>query len=220
MKKWNNLPELIKNESIKPYYLILKKKWFYRFLKRTFDILMSIILLMILFLPSFIIGVIICCESKGGPFFVQTRIGKNYKPFKIYKFRSMKSASEGDDHITHKNDMRITKVGKFIRKTHIDEFPQLINVFIGDMSFVGTRPEVPFYVKQYKDEWKATLLMRPGITSTASYTYQNEAKDIEQEKSNDIYVSNILPKKMKENLNDILRASVAKDIAIMLKTIF
>ena len=220
MKKWSKLPDSIKKESIHSYYLVLKKKWMYRFFKRFFDIVASFALIIILFLPSLLIGIIISCESKGGPFFVQRRIGKNYKSFNIIKFRSMKACSEKNEHITHKNDARVTKFGKIIRRTHIDEFPQLLNVFVGQMSFVGTRPEVPFYVEQYKDEWKATLLMRPGITSTASYTYQDEAKDIEKENSSDTYISAILPKKMEANLNDILHVGIIRDLIIMFKTIF
>ena len=195
MRKWNKIPEYIANNEVKPYYSLLKKKWFYRFIKRSFDIFASFLLMIILFLPSLIIGIIICCDSKGGPFFCQERIGRYGKPFKIVKFRTMRKNSEGEEHITHKDDSRITKVGKTLRKTHMDEFPQLLNVIAGQMSFVGTRPEVKQFVDQYKGEWYATLLMRPGVTSTASYSYDDEAKDLSQGNADEQYLNVVLPKK-------------------------
>ena len=220
MKKQTELDYFFRNEEVKPYYDILKRKWFFRFLKRSFDIFASFILLILLFLPSLIIGIIICCDSKGGPFFLQERVGRYGKPFKIVKFRTMKKNSEGDQHITHKNDSRITKVGKFLRKTHLDEFPQLLNVIVGQMSFVGTRPEVKQFVDQYQDEWYATLLMRPGITSTASYTYDDEAKDLAEGDADKLYLSVVLPKKMECNLLDIKKATILRDVAIMWRTLF
>ena len=209
----------INNEQVKPYYLILKKKWFYRFVKRLFDIFASFLLIIILFLPSLIIGLSVLFTSKGGMFFCQTRVGRYGRPFKIIKFRTMKKNSEGNQHITHKDDERITKVGKFLRKTHLDEFPQLLNVFVGQMSFVGTRPEVPQFVDSYQQEWYATLLMRPGITSTASYFYDDEAKNIDTNDANNIYISEILPKKMSCNLKDLKKSNFTLDMKIMVKTI-
>jgi len=220
MKKWEKLPEYIRTEEVKPYYDSFKRKWFFRFLKRTFDIFASFVLLILLFIPSLIIGLIIVCTSKGGPFFLQQRVGRYGKTFKIVKFRTMRMNSEGDQHITHQNDSRITSVGKFLRKTHVDEFPQLLNVIIGQMSFVGTRPEVQQFVDQYQKEWYATLLMRPGITSTASYSYDDEAKDLTEGSANELYLTIVLPKKMKCNLNDIKQISVIHEITILFKTIF
>ena len=132
----------------------------------------------------------------------------------------MKKDSEGDMHITHNADNRITKVGKFLRKTHMDEFPQLLNVLAGQMSFIGTRPEVKQFVDQYEEEWQATLLMRPGITSTASYSCDDEAKFIEEGNADEIYINKILPHKMKYNLEDIKKMSVFRDIKILWKTVF
>lgn len=219
MRSWDRIPHPINNELVKPYYDILKRKWFYRFVKRAFDLSASFILFFLLLLPSLIIGLLIVCTSKGGMFFCQSRIGRYGKPFKIIKFRTMRKDSEGNQHITHKNDNRITKVGKFLRKTHLDEFPQLLNVFVGQMSFTGTRPEVKQFVDQYKDEWNATLLMRPGITSTASYSYDDEAKDIRKDNADNDYLTIVLPKKMKLNLEDINRMSIFKDIKILFKTL-
>ena len=220
MRSWDKLPEYIKNPLVKPYYDILKRRWFYRFLKRAFDIFASFILLILLFIPSLIIGIVIVCNSKGGMFFCQTRVGRYGKPFKIVKFRTMRANSEGDQHITHKDDDRITSVGKFLRKTHLDEFPQLLNVMVGQMSFVGTRPEVKQFVDQYQDEWYATLLMRPGVTSTASYSYDDEAKDLEKSNADNAYLEVVLPKKMKCNLEDIQRSDIFRDIKILWKTVF
>lgn len=220
MRSWNKIPDIIKNEEVKPYYDLLKRKWFYRFIKRSFDILASFLLIIILFLPSLIIGIIICCDSKGGPFFLQQRVGRYGKTFKIIKFRTMKKDSERNQHITHKDDERITKVGKFLRKTHIDEFPQLLNVFVGQMSFVGTRPEVKQFVNQYMKEWLATLLFRPGITSTASYSYDDESKMLDSSNADYIYLNDVLPLKMSCNLEDINKCNIFRDIKIMWKTVF
>ena len=220
MKKWNKLPDYINNNEVKPYYNLLKHKWFYRFIKRTFDIFMSFVLLILLFLPSLIIGLIISFTSKGGPLFLQQRVGRYGKMFRIIKFRTMKKNSEGDQQITCKDDSRITKVGKFLRKTHLDEFPQLLNVIVGQMSFVGTRPEVKKYVDQYQMEWFATLLMRPGITSTASYSYDDEAEELVEENVDELYMSKVLPNKMECNLEDMASGSAFRDIKIMWKTIF
>lgn len=220
MKSWNKLSDYIRNDSVRPYYDILKRKWFYRFIKRAFDIFASFFLIILLFVPSLIIGIIIVCDSKGGMFFCQTRVGRYGKLFKIIKFRTMRANSEGNQHITHKNDDRITKVGHFLRKTHLDEFPQLLNVIVGQMSFVGTRPEVQQFVDQYKDEWYATLLMRPGITSTASFTYSDEAGELEKGNANELYLNIVLPKKMSCNLKDVTKISAFRDIKIMWKTVF
>ena len=220
MKAWNRIPEPIRSESSKPFYEIIKHKWFYRFIKRAFDIFASFILINFLFLPSLIIGLIIIFDSRGGMFFCQTRVGRYGKPFKIIKFRTMRKNSEGDMHITHNNDSRITKIGKFLRKTHLDEFPQLLNVFVGQMSFVGTRPEVQFFVDQYKSEWYSTLLMRPGITSTASCSCDDEAKLMEEDNANEVYMNKVLPYKMKFNLEDIQKMSIGRDIKILWNTVF
>lgn len=220
MRSWNKLSSPIKNDAVKPIYDILKRRWFYRFIKRAFDLFASLFLFILLFLPSVIIGIIIVCDSRGGMFFCQTRVGRYGKAFKIVKFRTMRKDSEGNQHITHKNDDRITKVGKFLRKTHLDEFPQLLNVIAGQMSFIGTRPEVQQFVDQYQDEWYATLLMRPGITSTASYSCDDEAKVLEEGNADEIYLNKVLPTKMAMNIEDIKKMSAGRDIKILWKTVF
>ncbi len=220
MRSWNKLPSPINNDAVKPIYDLLKRRWFYRFIKRAFDLFASLFLLILLFLPSLIIGIIIVCDSRGGMFFCQTRVGRYGKKFKIVKFRTMRKDSEGNQHITHKNDNRITKVGKFLRKTHLDEFPQLLNVIAGQMSFIGTRPEVQQFVDQYQDEWYSTLLMRPGITSTASYSCDDEAKVLEEGNADEIYLNKVLPTKMAMNIEDIKKMSAGRDIKILWKTVF
>lgn len=220
MKSWEKIQSPINNQATKPYYDCIKRKWFYRCVKRGFDFLASLILLAILFVPSVLISLIIVIDSRGGIFFRQTRVGRYGKPFKILKFRTMVKNSEGDRQITSQNDSRITRVGKFLRKTHLDEFPQLLNVIVGQMSFVGTRPEVKKYVDLYEDKWNATLLMRPGITSTASYSCDDEAKFMTSENAHDVYLEKILPFKMNLNLEDIKHLSIFRDIKIMWKTVF
>lgn len=220
MKGWEKIQPPIKSELSKPYYDYIKKKWLYRIIKRGFDFLASLFLMIVLLVPSAIIAISIVVDSRGGVLFKQSRVGRYGKPFKILKFRTMIKNSEGDKQITSKNDSRITKVGKFLRKTHMDEFPQLLNVLVGQMSFIGTRPEVKKYVDLYQDEWNATLLMRPGITSTASYSCDDEAKFMDGDNVHDIYLEKILPYKMKLNLEDMSHLSVIRDIGIMLKTVF
>jgi len=220
MKKWNKLPARIANELVKPYYDLIRKKVFYRFLKRLFDIAASMFLILVCFLPCLVISMLIILDSKGGVFFVQKRIGRYGQTFRIIKFRTMKKNSEGDQHVTHKNDSRVTRIGKFLRKTHLDEVPQLLNVLSGQMSFVGTRPEVEQFVNLYADEWFATLLMRPGVTSTASFSFDDEAKDIRPENADKDYLLVVLPKKMKFNLEDLNKMSLFRDISILFKTVF
>lgn len=220
MRKWAKLPEYFRNDEVRPYYDLLKRKWFYRFIKRIFDIFASFILMILLFVPSVIVGLVVTCTSKGGPLFLQVRAGRYGKPFKIIKFRSMTRNSEKNQHITSKDDERITKIGKFIRKTHIDEFPQLLNVFVGQMSFVGPRPEVIPVVITYNKEYFSTLLIRPGITARASIVFNDESNQINKTNAENEYLNVILPKKMTINLNEIRHCSLYNDLNILFKTVF
>lgn len=223
--KYEYLPDYMKNEKVKYYYDILKKKKFQLILKRIFDIICSIILL-ILLLPVFIIlSVWIKLDSKGPVFYRQIRITKFGKEFKIFKFRTMiTNADKIGTLVTIKNDNRITKVGKLIRKSRLDELPQLINILLGDMTFVGTRPEVKKYVDYYTEEMYATLLMPAGVTSLASLKYKDEDKIIEKYKKkgetvDEIYVKKVLPKKMKFNLDYITEFSIIYDLKICIHTV-
>lgn len=225
LKKFNDLPEFMQNDDVKKYYDILHKKRFGLFIKRTFDIVISLILLIILSPLFLIISLLIKVDSKGPVFYRQSRITKYGKEFRIFKFRTMiVGADKKGSLVTLKDDDRITRVGNKIRKIRLDELPQLLNVFIGDMSFVGTRPEVKKYVDCYSDEMCATLLMPAGITSDASIMYKDEDKVIEKylkngEKVDDIYVKRILPEKMKYNLDYIKKFNVFRDLKICINTI-
>lgn len=223
LKKYDDLPKFLQNKETKKYYDILHKKRGYLVLKRILDIILSTILLIIL-LPVFIIlGMIIKMDSKGPVFYRQERVTKYGKIFKIFKFRTMITDADKGSLITISKDDRITRVGRKIRNSRIDEIPQLINIFLGDMSFVGTRPEVKKYVDNYTDSMKATLLMPAGVTSWASIKFRDESEMMEKYVDNlgidGAYTKKILPKKMKYNLEYIEKCSLMEDIKICIKTI-
>ena len=169
---------------------------------RFFDIIFSIIGLVILSPIFIVLYLLIRIESKGGGFYSQERIGKNGKPFKLYKFRSMRIGSDKKGLITiGEKDNRITKTGFILRKYKLDELPQLWNVFIGDMSLVGPRPEVKKYTDLYTEEQKQVLQVRPGITDWASIKYVDENKILGEAKDPDeAYVNLIMPNKIKLNM--------------------
>ena len=225
LKKYENLPENMKNENVKEYYNILSHKKISLIVKRLFDIVASLILLIILSPIMLILAIAIKIDSKGPVFYRQERITRYGKKFRIFKFRTMvQDADKKGALVTIGEDPRITRVGSKIRKSRLDEFPQLINVLKGEMSFVGTRPEVEKYVNKYTDEMKATLLMPAGISSRASIEYKDEDEMISQylnkgEKVDDIYVQRILPEKMKWNLEYIKKFNIIEDIKICIKTI-
>ena len=225
LKRFDKLPIEFQNKTVKRYYDYLKKKKVSLFLKRIFDIVMSFVLL-ILCLPIFIIlSIWIKIDSKGPVFYRQERITKYGRKFKIIKFRTMiTGADKKGSLVTLSNDSRITKVGNKIRKCRLDELPQLINVLKGEMSFVGTRPEVEKYVKNYSKKMFATLLMPAGITSFASIKYKDEDEIIKKyqkkgEQVDSIYIKRILPEKMKYNLDYLKEFSLLNDIKICIKTV-
>lgn len=225
LEKYDKLPEFMKNKKVKEYYDLLKKKKFQLLLKRLFDICFSLIL-MLLLLPIFVIlAILIKFDSNGPVFYRQKRITKYGKEFGIFKFRTMIiNADKLGSLVTVNGDPRITRIGKKIRKCRLDELPQLINILIGDMSFVGTRPEVKKYVDCYTDEMIATLLMPAGVTSKASIEYKNEDEIIEKyvkkgEYVDDIYIKRVLPKKMKYNLEYIEKFNVITDLKLCIKTV-
>lgn len=172
-----------------------------------------------------IVSILIKIDSKGCVFYKQERITKYGKKFKIFKFRTMvENADKLGNLLTTQDDCRITKIGNKIRKSRIDEIPQLINVFIGEMSFVGTRPEVEKYVSNYTNEMKATLLMPAGITSIASINFKDEANIMEKKINfgktlDELYVEDILPQKMKWNLEYIKIFNFVNDIKICIDTV-
>lgn len=189
--------------------------------KRIFDFLFSILGLTIVSPILLLIAVLIKIDSKGDVFFKQLRVGKFSEPFYIYKFRTMVTDAEKlGKQITVGNDSRITKVGAFLRKYKLDELPQLINVFKGEMSFVGPRPEVPKYVKMYNVEQRSVLLVKPGITDLASLEYKEENEILGNvEEPEKYYIECIMPHKLNLNMQYINKANLISDIKIILNTI-
>lgn len=221
IKKWSKLPDGLKNDAVFEYYKILRRKNFSFFWKRVFDITVSSVMIVLLSLLFVILAVIIKADSKGPVLFRQRRVTQYGKVFRICKFRTMVAdAPQKGAQVTGKNDMRITKVGKFIRKCRLDEIPQLFNVFTGSMSFVGTRPEVEKYVDCYTDEMKATLLLPAGITSEASIKYKDEDMLLaDTENADETYVNEVLPGKMEYNLIAIKKFGFWRDIGTMFRTV-
>ncbi len=222
LRKWDKLPDNMRCDEVRPYYEVLKKKQFQLFLKRVFDIVLALILLVIFAIPMIIISILIKCDSPGPVFYRQERVTTYGRVFRIHKFRTMvNNADKIGTTVTVGNDSRITKVGSKIRDLRIDELPQLIDVLVGDMSFVGTRPEVVKYVNAYTNEMYATLLLPAGITSEASIRYKDEAKLLEKTTEVDkVYLEEILPEKMRYNLQSVIGFNFAKDINTMFRTVF
>lgn len=218
---WNDLPDILREKEVGPYYSNLLKKQASLLFKRFFDFVISVIGIIIL-LPVFvIIAVLIRINSKGPIFYKQTRITQYGRSFRIFKFRTMSNnADEIGPLVTVNNDSRITKEGRVLRKYRLDELPQLFNIVAGDMSFVGTRPEVPKYVNLYSKEMLATLLLPAGVTSLASIQFINEdALLSDPERTDDIYINQVLPEKMKYNLLYLSEFSLLNDIKLIMKTL-
>lgn len=190
-------------------------------LKRAFDLLFSFIGIIILSPFLIIFSIIIIFDSGGGALFIQKRVGRNNKDFNLYKFRTMNKDADKKGLLTvGKQDMRITRFGYFLRKYKLDELPQLFNVFCGNMSFIGPRPEVRKYVDLYNAEQRKVLSVKPGITDVASIEYFNE-NDVLGKSANpeQTYINEVMPAKLKLNLQYIAKRSFAKDIGIILRTI-
>ena len=222
VKEWEKLPENMRIPEVRPYWEILRKKNFSLFWKRVFDIIVSAIALVLL-CPLFLgLAIAIKIDSNGPVFYRQIRITQYGKEFRIHKFRSMcDGADKKGSLVTVKGDSRVTRVGKFIRKYKLDELSQLIDVFQGNMSFVGTRPEVPKYVDKYTPEMLATLLLPAGITSEASIKYKDENNLLDNASDVDaVYLCKVLPEKMKYNIQAIKTISFGGDIATILRTVF
>jgi lipopolysaccharide/colanic/teichoic acid biosynthesis glycosyltransferase len=201
--------------------LIINQKRGKLFIKRVFDFVVSLLGIILLCPLFLLIALIIKMDSNGPVLFKQIRIGKDEEKFKIFKFRTMiVDAEKKGMQITVGKDSRITKIGQLLRKTKVDELPQLINVLIGDMSFVGPRPEVPKYVDMYDMQQRKILKVRPGITDLASIEYRDEntllAKSNNPEK---IYIEEIMPRKINLNTEYIKRMSVWYDVKLITKTI-
>ena len=221
LRKWKDLPENMRNESVRKCYDLLQRKNLSLFLKRLFDVVGGIIGLLVLSPVLIIIAVFIKMESKGPVLFRQVRVTQYGKRFSIFKFRTMVANAEKiGTQVTTKNDSRITPMGRFLRKYRFDEVPQLVNIIIGDMSFVGTRPEVVKYVDLYTDEMMATLLLPAGVTSEASISYKDEERLLlDAENVDKVYIEKILPEKMKYNLESFEQFTILNDISIMARTL-
>lgn len=222
MKKWEELPKFMQCDEVKEYYDILSKKKLSLRLKRAFDIVAATCILIITAIPMIIIAIRIATESKGGVFYRQERVTTYGKKFKIHKFRTMVAdADQIGSAVTVSGDNRITPTGAFLRKYRLDELPQVFDVLSGNMSFVGTRPEVTKYVKKYTKEMRATLLLPAGITSEASIRYKDEAELLDAADDVDkVYIEQVLPGKMKYNLESIRGFSFFGEIATMFRTVF
>ncbi len=189
--------------------------------KRLFDFLVSFVAICFLLLPGFIIAIIVAFGSKGGAFYRQIRVGKNEKLFKLLKFRTMYSGSDKKGLLTiGSNDNRVTMIGRFLRKTKLDELPQLINIFVGHMSFVGPRPEVLEFTILYNNQQRKVLSVRPGLTDVASIAFFNESEILAaQQNPRQYYIEVVMPAKLVLNIEYINNRSFFKDIGIILKTI-
>lgn len=222
LKEWKDLPDFIKNDEVRPYYDSLQRKKVSLILKRLFDLIGGLVLLCILAIPMLIIAAMIKLDSEGPVFYRQERITTYGKHFRIHKFRTMvNNADRIGSAVTVGNDSRITKVGAALRGCRLDELPQVFDLISGNMSFVGTRPEAVKYVERYKPEYMATLLLPAGITSEASIRYKDEAELLDAAEDVDrVYTEDVLPGKMKYNLESIRTFSFIKDIITMVRTVF
>lgn len=222
LKKWEDLPDFMRVDEVRPYWEILDKKRGQLLFKRVFDLVVSIILLIILAIPMAILAMWIKLDSEGPVFYRQERITTYGRHFRIHKFRTMVSnADEMGAAVTKRGDSRITRVGSKLRKFRLDELPQVLDVIKGDMSFVGARPEAVKYVKQYQPEMFATLLMSAGITSEASIRYKEEDELLDVIDNIDkVYVEQVLPAKMKWNLESIRKFCFLREILTMFRTVF
>ncbi len=221
LRRWEELPKFMRTPEVRPYWERLNKKRWQLVLKRAFDLCIGIIVLIVTAIPMAVIAIAIKLDSKGPVFYRQERVTTYGKKFKIHKFRTMVSnADKIGTSVTVSNDSRVTRVGSKLRNLRLDELPQVFDVISGDMSFVGTRPEVIKYVKKYKSEFYATLLMPAGITSEASIRYKDEyallsvADDVDK-----VYIEQVLPAKMKWNLESVRRFRFLREILTMFRTV-
>ena len=222
LRSWDDLPEFLRTEEVRPYYDILSRKKGSLALKRCFDVVVSAGMLFVLS-PLFAgIAIAIKLDSPGPVFYRQVRVTQYGEEFRIFKFRSMVSdADKRGSLVTVSGDSRITRVGKVIRDCRLDEICQLIDILRGTMTFVGTRPEVPKYVAAYTPEMMATLLLPAGVTSLASIAYKDEARLLDGAEDVDtVYIRDVLPDKMRYNLQSLREFSFLSDLGTMVQTVF
>ena len=219
--KWEELPSELRIPEVRPYWEKLNSKYGQVVAKRVFDVAGSVALIAVLSPAMIATAIAIKKESAGPVMYRQERVTQYGKRFKIHKFRTMVvDADRIGALVTSEGDPRVTKVGSFLRKYRIDEFPQLFDILNGDMSFVGTRPEVPKYVAAYTSEMLATLLLPAGVTSRASIEFKDEASLIDRESDPDKgYVDVVLPLKMERNLFELSQFGFMQEIKTMLDTV-
>ncbi|MCB6610932.1 sugar transferase [[Clostridium] symbiosum] len=221
---WEKLPHFMRTEEVRPYYEILRRRRISLMMKRTFDFVMSSVLLVLLSPLFLILSIWIHLDSPGSVFYRQERITQYGRTFRIYKFRTMvQNADKIGSLVTVGGDSRITKVGQKLRGCRLDEIPQLINIWKGEMTFVGTRPEVAKYVKWYTKEMYATLLLPAGVTSEASIEFKDEdrilvEKTAEGKSVDEAYLEDVLREKMRWNLSALYKCRLSYDIKILIKT--
>ena len=221
LRKWEDLPQEMQTEEVRPYYDLLRRKQGSLLCKRLFDILASLVLLVLLSPVFLVLAIAIKLDSHGPVFYRQVRVTQYGREFRIFKFRTMvQNADRIGSQVTVSGDSRITRVGKVIRSCRLDEVGQLLNVLGGSMSFVGTRPEVPKYVARYTPEMMATLLLPAGVTSEASIRYKDEAELLDKaENVDETYVQQVLPGKMTYNLESIRHFGLGQELLTMLRTV-
>jgi len=221
MPPWEDLPPTLQTEEVRPYYEALSRRGLQLWLKRLLDVVGATVLFVLLGWLFVILALLIKLDSPGPVFFRQRRVTQFGREFRIVKFRTMtyRPAALGDQ-ITRGDDPRITRVGAVLRRYRLDEISQLIDILRGTMSFVGTRPEVPDYVRQYTPQMRATLLLPAGVTSTASIEFKDEAQILAAAPpGQDAYVTQVLPAKMRLNLRDVRDFSIGRDLRIAFRTI-
>jgi len=221
LREWTDLPVKMQTREVRRYYNILRKRsnWFR--MKRFLDVAAAIALLTVFAVPMAVIAVMIKLDSPGPVFFRQERVTQYGRIFRIFKFRTMvDNAQQLGSQVTVDNDARITNVGKILRKYRLDEIPQLFNIILGDMTLVGTRPEVKRYVVRYTPEMLATLLLPAGLTSRTSIAYKDEDKLLKDAvNADETYIKEILPVKMQYNLESLRNFGLADDISILWDTV-
>ena len=221
LRQWEDLPKRMQNEAVRPYYEQLQKKKVSLFLKRCIDVSLSSALLLFLAPVMLLIGIAVRLDSPGPALFRQVRVTQYGRQFRIFKFRTMVNhADRMGTQVTASGDARITRLGRKMRHYRLDELPQLLNIFWGDMSFVGTRPEVVKYVREYTDEMTATLLLPAGVTSEVSIQYKDEEKLLaDAEDVDEAYIHVVLPEKMEYNLKSLRDFSLIHELKIMVDTV-
>ncbi len=221
LKRWEDLPDFMRVAEVRPYYDILRQKQISLLVKRIFDFVLALALLVILAIPMVLVALWVKLDSKGPVFYRQDRVTTYGRRFRIHKFRTMvENADKIGTAVTISNDRRVTKAGKILRRLRLDELPQIFDVLQGTMSFVGTRPEAVKYVEQYKPDYYATLLMPAGITSEATIRYKDEEKLLSEADDIDrVYMEKVLPAKMVWNLESVRRFRFLREILTMFRTV-